>query len=133
MMRATPDGWYDEPRTGLQIIARVEATKKVLGDEIGLALDCGPVGPSRTPSPSRAPSNPFTLQSRNPRIVPGPNPYPPWVPTAADHGSDSGSISHTASGFTSGSSRARASVSNSGATSMRDEKTPKAVGGIPNP
>ncbi len=56
MMRAIPDGWYDEPRTGpphsdrgllterglAQIIARVEAMKKVLGDEIGLALDCGP-------------------------------------------------------------------------------------------
>jgi L-alanine-DL-glutamate epimerase-like enolase superfamily enzyme len=56
MMRATPNGWYDEPRTGpphsdrgllterglAQIIARVEAMKKVLGDEIGLALDCGP-------------------------------------------------------------------------------------------
>ena len=56
MMRATPNGWYDEPRTGpppsdrgllterglAQIIACVEAMKKVLGDEIGLALDCGP-------------------------------------------------------------------------------------------
>jgi L-alanine-DL-glutamate epimerase-like enolase superfamily enzyme len=56
MMRATPNGWYDEPRTGPphsdrglltergleQIIVRVEAMKKVLGDEIGLALDCGP-------------------------------------------------------------------------------------------
>jgi len=56
MMRAIPNGWYDEPRTGpphsdrgllterglAQIIARVEAMKKVLGDEIGLALDCGP-------------------------------------------------------------------------------------------
>jgi L-alanine-DL-glutamate epimerase-like enolase superfamily enzyme len=56
MMRAIPGGWYDEPRTGpphsdrgllterglAQIIARVEAMKKVLGDEIGLALDCGP-------------------------------------------------------------------------------------------
>ena len=56
MMRATPNGWYDEPRTGpphsdrgllterglAQIVARVEAMKKVLGDEIGLALDCGP-------------------------------------------------------------------------------------------
>jgi len=52
-MRAMPDAWYDEPRTagnrgllterGLeQIIASVEAMKKVLGDEIGLALDCGP-------------------------------------------------------------------------------------------
>jgi L-alanine-DL-glutamate epimerase-like enolase superfamily enzyme len=56
MMRATPNGWYDEPRTGPphsdrglltergleQIIACVEAMKKVLGAEIGLALDCGP-------------------------------------------------------------------------------------------
>jgi L-alanine-DL-glutamate epimerase-like enolase superfamily enzyme len=56
MMRAMPDGWYDEPRTGAshpdrglmterglkQVIACVEAMKKVLGDEIGLALDCGP-------------------------------------------------------------------------------------------
>jgi L-alanine-DL-glutamate epimerase-like enolase superfamily enzyme len=56
MMRAIPNGWYDEPRTGpphsdrgllterglAEIIARVEAMKKVLGDEIGLALDCGP-------------------------------------------------------------------------------------------
>src|SRR6202050_3112358 len=56
MMRAMPGGWYDEPRTGAshadkglmterglkQVIANVEAMKKVLGDEIGLALDCGP-------------------------------------------------------------------------------------------
>ena len=56
MMRAIPNGWYDEPRTGAshsdrglltehgleQIIACVEAMKKVLGHEIGLALDCGP-------------------------------------------------------------------------------------------
>ncbi|MCL5744893.1 MAG: mandelate racemase/muconate lactonizing enzyme family protein [Acidobacteria bacterium] len=53
MMRAMPEAWYDEPRTaanrgllterGLEhIIACVEAMKKVLGDEIGLALDCGP-------------------------------------------------------------------------------------------
>lgn len=56
MMRAMPNGWYDEPRTGAahsdrgllterglkQVIACVEAMKKVLGDEIGLALDCGP-------------------------------------------------------------------------------------------
>jgi L-alanine-DL-glutamate epimerase-like enolase superfamily enzyme len=56
MMRAIPNGWYDEPRTGAahsdrglltergmnHIIACVEAMKKVLGDEIGLALDCGP-------------------------------------------------------------------------------------------
>lgn len=56
MMRAMPEGWYDEPRTGAshsdrglmterglkQVIACVEAMKKVLGDEIGLALDCGP-------------------------------------------------------------------------------------------
>jgi L-alanine-DL-glutamate epimerase-like enolase superfamily enzyme len=56
MMRAIPNGWYDEPRSGPphvdrglltehgleQIIARVEAMKKVLGDQVGLALDCGP-------------------------------------------------------------------------------------------
>lgn len=56
MMRAVPNAWYDEPRTGTphsdrglmtergleHIIACVEAMKKVLGDEIGLALDCGP-------------------------------------------------------------------------------------------
>src|SRR6202044_785981 len=56
MMRAIPNGWYDEPRTGPphsdrglltergleEILARVEAMKKVLGKEIGLALDCGP-------------------------------------------------------------------------------------------
>lgn len=56
MMRAIPDGWYDEPRNGpphsdrgllterglAHIVACVEAMKKVLGDEIGLALDCGP-------------------------------------------------------------------------------------------
>ena len=55
-MRATPNAWYDEPRTGAphadaglltergmkHIISCVEAMKKVLGDEIGLALDCGP-------------------------------------------------------------------------------------------
>jgi L-alanine-DL-glutamate epimerase-like enolase superfamily enzyme len=56
MMRAVPNAWYDEPRTGPphpnrglmtesgldHIIACVEAMKKVLGKEIGLALDCGP-------------------------------------------------------------------------------------------
>lgn len=56
MMRAIPDGWYDEPRSGAShpdrgllterglkhIIACVEAMKRVLGDGIGLALDCGP-------------------------------------------------------------------------------------------
>jgi L-alanine-DL-glutamate epimerase-like enolase superfamily enzyme len=56
MMHSIPNGWYDEPRTGAphsdrglltergldHIIACVEAMKKVLGDEIGLALDCGP-------------------------------------------------------------------------------------------
>jgi L-alanine-DL-glutamate epimerase-like enolase superfamily enzyme len=56
MMRAMSNGWYDEPRTGAphsdrglmtergleHVIACVEAMKKVLGDEIGLALDCGP-------------------------------------------------------------------------------------------
>ena len=56
MMRAVPNAWYDDPRTGAPhsdrglmterglkyLIACVEAMKKVLGDEIGLALDCGP-------------------------------------------------------------------------------------------
>lgn len=56
MLRAIPNAWYDEPRTGPphsdyglltergldHVIACVEASKKVLGDEIGLALDCGP-------------------------------------------------------------------------------------------
>jgi len=57
MIEAVPDGWYDSPgRSGPghadrglltergmeQIIACAEAMKKVLGDEVGLALDCGP-------------------------------------------------------------------------------------------
>jgi L-alanine-DL-glutamate epimerase-like enolase superfamily enzyme len=57
MLPAVPDGWYDDPpRTGAShadrgmmtergmehVIACVEAMKKVLGDEVGLALDCGP-------------------------------------------------------------------------------------------
>ncbi len=56
MMRAIPDAWYDEPRSGAahpnrglmtergleHVIACVEAMKKVLGNEVGLALDCGP-------------------------------------------------------------------------------------------
>jgi L-alanine-DL-glutamate epimerase-like enolase superfamily enzyme len=56
MMRAVPNAWYDEPRGGAphpdrglmterglaHVVACVEAMKKVLGDEIGLALDCGP-------------------------------------------------------------------------------------------
>lgn len=56
MMRALPNAWYDEPRRGAShpdrglmterglkhVIACVEAMKRVLGDEIGLALDCGP-------------------------------------------------------------------------------------------
>lgn len=56
MMRAMPNGWYDEPRTGAShpdrglmterglehVIACVEAMKKVLGKDVGLALDCGP-------------------------------------------------------------------------------------------
>lgn len=56
MMRAVPNAWYDQPRTGAShpdrglltergldhIVACVEAMKKVLGREIGLALDCGP-------------------------------------------------------------------------------------------
>jgi len=56
MMHAVPNMWYDDPRTGPphsdrglmtergleHVIACVEAMKKVLGNEIGLALDCGP-------------------------------------------------------------------------------------------
>jgi len=56
VMRALPDMWYDQPRTGPPhmdrglmterglnyLITCVEAMKKVLGDEVGLALDCGP-------------------------------------------------------------------------------------------
>jgi L-alanine-DL-glutamate epimerase-like enolase superfamily enzyme len=56
MMRAIPDMWYDEPRGGAPhgnrgtlterglkyIISCVEAMKKVLGDQVGLALDAGP-------------------------------------------------------------------------------------------
>ena len=56
MMAAHPEFWHDEPRTapphpnrglltekGLaHIIECVEAMKKVTGDEVGLALDCGP-------------------------------------------------------------------------------------------
>jgi L-alanine-DL-glutamate epimerase-like enolase superfamily enzyme len=56
MMRAIPDAWYDEPRGGAphaqrgqltergldHFIACVQAMKKVLGDGVGLALDCGP-------------------------------------------------------------------------------------------
>jgi L-alanine-DL-glutamate epimerase-like enolase superfamily enzyme len=56
MMGAIANMWYDEPRQGAShpnrglmterglkhVIACVEAMKKVLGDEVGLALDCGP-------------------------------------------------------------------------------------------
>src|SRR5436309_13278556 len=56
MMGAIPDMWYDEARKGAShpdrglmterglkhVIACVEAMKKVLGDGVGLALDCGP-------------------------------------------------------------------------------------------
>ena len=57
MMPSIPNAWYDEPaRTGAPhsdrgmmtergleyVVACVEAMKKVLGSEIGLALDCGP-------------------------------------------------------------------------------------------
>ncbi|MBL8214861.1 MAG: mandelate racemase/muconate lactonizing enzyme family protein [Bryobacterales bacterium] len=55
-MNAMPGQWYDEPRGGTphgnkgmltekglkRIVASVEAMKKVLGDEVGLALDAGP-------------------------------------------------------------------------------------------
>lgn len=57
MMKAVPDMWYDEPArsgpphmdAGLMtergfdhVLSCVEAMKKVLGKDIGLALDCGP-------------------------------------------------------------------------------------------
>ena len=56
MMNQVPGSWFDDPRGGAphanrglmterglkQVIACVEAMKSVLGDEIGLALDCGP-------------------------------------------------------------------------------------------
>src|SRR5579885_1698676 len=56
MMGAIPDMWYDEPRQGAShpdrglmterglnhVISCVEAMKKVLGNEVGLALACGP-------------------------------------------------------------------------------------------
>ena len=55
MMNSIPGAWYDEPRPnrtlnrglmterGLKhVIACVEAIKKVLGEDVGLALDCGP-------------------------------------------------------------------------------------------
>jgi L-alanine-DL-glutamate epimerase-like enolase superfamily enzyme len=56
MLTAIPDAWYDQPRTGAphpdygrltvrgfdHVLACVEAAKKALGDDIGLACDCGP-------------------------------------------------------------------------------------------
>ena len=56
VMTAIPDAWYDQPRSGPphmeaglmtergldHCVKCVEAIKKALGDEIGLALDCGP-------------------------------------------------------------------------------------------
>jgi L-alanine-DL-glutamate epimerase-like enolase superfamily enzyme len=56
MMRGLEDGWYDGPRTGAphpnagmmtergmdHVVACTEAMKKVLGKDVGLALDCGP-------------------------------------------------------------------------------------------
>jgi L-alanine-DL-glutamate epimerase-like enolase superfamily enzyme len=56
VMTSIPDAWYDQPRRGPahmdagmmtergfdHCVKCVEAIKKVLGDEIGLALDCGP-------------------------------------------------------------------------------------------
>ena len=56
MMGAIPNMWYDDPRKGAPhsdrglmtergldyVISCVQAMKKVLGDEVGLALDCGP-------------------------------------------------------------------------------------------
>src|SRR3954449_6100213 len=56
MMRAMTNAWYDDPRTGAShpdrglmtergldhVVACVEAMKKVLGHDTGLALDCGP-------------------------------------------------------------------------------------------
>jgi L-alanine-DL-glutamate epimerase-like enolase superfamily enzyme len=56
MMTAIPDAWYGEPHQGPphpdygmmtergfeHFVACAEAMKKVCGDEVGLALDCGP-------------------------------------------------------------------------------------------
>jgi L-alanine-DL-glutamate epimerase-like enolase superfamily enzyme len=56
MMSAIPDMWYDERRSGAphgnrgvmterglkHVVSCVEAMKKVLGDQVGLALDAGP-------------------------------------------------------------------------------------------
>ncbi|MGH9609341.1 MAG: mandelate racemase/muconate lactonizing enzyme family protein [Candidatus Acidiferrales bacterium] len=56
MLTAVPDAWYDQPRHGWphpdyglltergfdHVVACVEASKKVLGKDVGLALDCGP-------------------------------------------------------------------------------------------
>ena len=58
MMNSIPDAWYGQHWTGRNppymdrgpmtesgidhVVACVEATKKVFGDEIGLAFDCGP-------------------------------------------------------------------------------------------
>ncbi len=56
MMRGIPNMWYDQRRSGPPhmdsglltergfdyILSCVEAMKKVLGDEVGLSLDCGP-------------------------------------------------------------------------------------------
>jgi L-alanine-DL-glutamate epimerase-like enolase superfamily enzyme len=56
VMTAIPGAWYDQPRQGPAhmdsglmterglnyMVSCVEAIKKVLGDEVGLALDCGP-------------------------------------------------------------------------------------------
>ncbi len=56
MLTAIPDAWYDQPRQGPPhpdygmltqpgldyIISCVDAMKKVLGKDVGLALDCGP-------------------------------------------------------------------------------------------
>ncbi|MGH9447297.1 MAG: enolase C-terminal domain-like protein, partial [Terriglobia bacterium] len=56
MLEAIPDAWYDQPRQGPphpdyglltqpgidHVIACVEAMKKVLGKDVGLACDCGP-------------------------------------------------------------------------------------------
>ncbi len=56
MLTAIPDAWYDQPRQGFphpdygmltqpgldHIISCVDAMKKALGKDVGLALDCGP-------------------------------------------------------------------------------------------
>ncbi len=77
MMNAIPDAWYGKRWTGGRmppymdrgpmtesgidhVIACVEATKKVLGDQVGLACDCGPGWAPRMPSALPVPSSRIT-------------------------------------------------------------------------